>query len=60
MIQYQRDTTIEQLEHNVFSQIKELCKDDPIYVKEKNKTKFVSCEDAIKELYEIKKSEGKN
>jgi hypothetical protein len=56
MIQKFRDPNIINLEDQVYSKLKELYKDDIEPTIIKNKTKFVSFEDAIKELAEIKKN----
>ena len=56
MIQKFRDPNIINLENQVYSKLEELYKDDIKQNIIKNETKFVSFEDAIKELAEIKKN----
>ena len=51
----ERDKTINKLEFDVFSKIKELCKDDIEVEIKKNGIKTISFEDAIKELLDFKK-----
>ena len=55
-----RDPTIKSLEEDVFSKLNELCKEEALINQPKNRfeVKFVSFEDAIKELVEIKKAKN--
>lgn len=56
-IEKTRDDIFINLEQDVFSKLNELCKEDPIQPKVNlNTTRFVSFEEAIKELIEIKKN----
>jgi hypothetical protein len=55
---FERDPYFSNLEHNVFSQISELVKDEPVAQLpeyKSNQLKQFSVEDAIKELLELEK-----
>jgi hypothetical protein len=56
-IEKTRDNIFINLELDVFSKLDELCKEDPVKPEVKlNSTRFVSFEEAIKELIEFKKN----
>lgn len=56
-IEKTRDDIFINLERDVFSKLNELCKEDPVQIKiNLNTNRFVSFEEAIKELIEIKKN----
>lgn len=57
-VKKERDKIFSDLEESVFSKMKEICGDDENQVEKKtNNIKFVSFEDAIKELANLKKSQ---
>lgn len=52
----ERDPNIQKLEHNVFAQMKEIVKSEPLQQGEATPdVQFVSFEDAIRELAEMNK-----
>ena len=53
-VKKERDVIFSQLEHNVFSKLRELTKDD-IQPLQKHSVSFVSFEDAVRELAEFHK-----
>lgn len=55
MIEKFRDPNILNLENEVYSKLKELCKDDIVSNIPKNEIKTVNFEEALKELLEIHK-----